>query len=86
MGVSNFDVLAQTWAVGPYFKILSNSIFNVYNEKVLNCWDFFGSCRVIPGKQKIGGFWVCDWSLTQFVNAPESIWEHNFDFLPSINN
>ena len=27
-----------------------------------------------------------DWSLTQFVNAPESRWEHNFDVLPPVMN
>ena len=29
-----------------------------------------------------GEFWGRDWSLNQYVEAPESRWEHDFDFLP----
>ena len=29
-----------------------------------------------------GEFWGHDWSLTQYMEEPESRQEHNFDFLP----
>ena len=29
-----------------------------------------------------GEFWGHDCSLTQYMEVPERIWEHNFDFLP----
>ena len=44
MGVSNFDVFAQIWAVGTNLKIQSNRNFNVDKEKLFTCYDFFDSC------------------------------------------
>ena len=33
---------------------------------------------------KFGDFWGHDWSLTEYVEAPESRREHYFDFPPPI--
>ena len=50
MGLSDFGVLAQIWAVVRNVKRKSNRIFNSDREKVCTCLDYFDSCGVISRK------------------------------------
>ena len=68
IGVSSFGIFDQIWNVGPNLKILCNIIFNADNKKVFTCYDCYGSCWVIPGKQRIlesfgvmTGVWLHTW-------------------------
>ena len=70
--------------LGHRQNIICNSIFNIDNKRYALARIYLIDVDLFQENSQFGEFWCRDWSLTQCMEAPESRWEPNFDFLSLI--